>query len=436
MAKVKTNPNPILQRIFGFDSTKHSVWTEIGAGLTTFVTMAYVLAVNPSIMLEAGMDKSAVFTATAIAAALGTLFCALIAKLPFAQAPAMGAISFFTYTVCVSMGYSWQFALTGVFLEGILFIIFSVTGLREWIVNILPEGIRLGIGAGIGVFIAFLGLKNGQIVVASPATFVTVGDLIHGDGLLALIGLLLMSVLIIHKVRGALLIGVVVTTLIGIPMGITHLAYEWVSLPPSMMPIFFQFEWDKVFTIDMLIVVLTLLSMDLFDTLGTILSLTHKTGKISQKSFNRALLCDALATTTGACLGTSTVGTYVESSAGIQAGGRTGLTSFVTALLFLSALFVAPIFLSIPSAAIAPALILVGISMLGGMTSIFKSEDLTEIIPAVITTIMIPFTFSIANGIILGLISYCVVNILTSGFKKVSWQLLILTALISLRFVL
>lgn len=425
-----------MQRLVGFDRQKHRITTEIKAGFTTFIAMAYILAVNPAMLSETGMDYGAAFVATTVAAALGTLLCAFIAKLPLVQAPAMGSNAFFAYTICLTMGYSWQFALTGVLIEGLLFILFSVTGVREWIVNLIPRSIKIGVGAGIGTLIALLGLKNSGIIVASPSTLVSMGDITQGNAALAMIGLLLMSVLIARKIKGALLIGIFITTLIGIPMGITIPNNHLFSMPPSIAPNLFQFEWENIFTTDMLIVVLILLSMDLFDTLGTLMSITQKTGNVSQKQFNRALLCDAIATTAGACLGTSTVGTYVESSAGIQSGGRTGLSSVVTAILLLSALFMAPVFLAIPAAAIGPALFLVGISMIGGAKEIVDGKDLTEVIPAIITMLMIPFTFSIANGIILGMVSYCIVNILNSGFKKVNWQMLIVTIVLSLKFLI
>lgn len=419
----------------GFDPAQHRVITEIGAGITTFIALAYILAVNPSMLAETGMDQGAAFTATALAAALGTLLCALVARLPYAQAPAMGANAFFAYVVCITMGYSWQFALTGVLIEGILFIIFSVTGLREWLVNLIPQSVKIGIGAGIGCLIAFLGLKNSGIIVSSAATYVALGDITSGSALLAVIGLLIMMILVARKVRGAILIGIVATTIIGIPMGITHFQEGFFSMPPSLAPVFCRFEWSGIFTLDMLIVVITLLFMDMFDTLGTLVSLGRKVGTISEKQFRRALLCDAIATTAGACLGTSTVGTYVESAAGIQSGGRTGLTSIVTTLCILLSLFIAPLVLAIPAAAIGPALFLVGISMIDGIRDIDYSDN-TEMIPSIITMLIIPFSFSIANGIILGLIAYTGINLMTSGLKKVSWGLIVLTLLMSVKFII
>lgn len=421
-------------RAVGFDPTQHRVTTEIIAGITTFISLAYILAVNPQMLSLTGMDQGATFSATAIAAAIGTLLCAFLARLPFAQAPAMGANAFFAYTVCLTMGYSWQFALTGVLIEGIIFIIFSVTGVREWIINIIPECVKIGIGVGIGCLIAFLGLKSAGVIVANPGTYIALGDITSGSALLAMIGLIIMSALIVRKVKGALLIGILITTVIGIPMGITHLK-GIVSAPPSLAPVFCHFEWKNILSLDMLIVVITLLSMDMFDTIGTILSLSRKAGNVDQKGLNRALLCDSIATVCGSIVGTSTVGTYVESSSGIQSGGRTGLTSLTTGVLLLISLFLAPLFLSIPAAAIGAALFLVGVSMVEGIKQLYF-HDPAEYIPGLVTMLAIPFTFSIANGIILGMISFTLVNLFTTGFKKVSWGLIILTLVLSLKFVL
>ena len=423
-----------MENIFGFDKRKHQVKTELLAGLTTFIAMAYILVVNPTMLKQVGMDEGAAFTATALAAVVGTLLCSLYAKLPYVQAPAMGPNAFFAFTICISMGYSWQFALTGVLIEGLLFVILSATRVREWLATLIPESIKIALGIGVGIFIAMLGLTNAHVVVADEGTIVGLGDVAHGEALLAIIGILITAVLSVRKVPGALLIGILITTVIGIPMGVTHMPEHWVSLPPSIAPVFCQFDWSQVLSLDMLIVVVTMLSMDIFDTLGTVLALSSKTGQLDQKSFNRVLMCDALATVSGAILGTTTVGTYVESSVGMEYGGKTGLTSFTTAILLLLCLFIAPIFLIIPSAAIAPALFMVGVSMMYMFRQLLKKEDPTETIPAIVTVLIIPFTFSIANGIIFGLISYCVINLLTSGMKKLSWPLLILTLLLTLKF--
>lgn len=431
---MKTSIKELCCKAVGFDPSKHKVTTEIVAGITTFITMAYILVVNPNMLSLTGMDSGAAFTATALAAVVGTLLCAFVARLPFAQAPSMGANAFFAYTVCLTMGYTWQFALTGVLIEGVLFVIFSVTGVRTWIVNIIPESIKIGIGVGIGCFIAFLGLKNAGVIVNHPGTFIALGDITHGSPLLAIIGLMVMAALIVKKVKGALLIGILITTIIGIPMGITHLS-GILSAPPSLSPVFCQFEWDKVLSIDMLVVVITLLSMDMFDTIGTLLTLSRKIGKVPRKNFDKALLCDSIATVCGSIIGTSTVGSYVESSSGIQSGGRTGLTSVVIAFMLLLSLFLAPLFLSIPAAAIGPAMFLVGIAMVEGIR-LLDFTNPSEYIPGLVTMLAIPFTFSIANGIILGLISYTTINILSYGFKKVGWGLIILTLILSIKFIL
>lgn len=426
--------NNLLHILFGFDKKQHKVLTELLAGLTTFIAMAYILVVNPSMLKVIGMDEGAAFTATLLAAVVGTLLCAIYAKLPYVQAPAMGPNAFFAFTICLSMGYSWQFALTGVLIEGILFIILSVTRVREWLAKLIPESIKIALGIGVGIFIAMLGLTNAHVIIADTGTIVGLGDIAHGEALLAILGILITAILSVRRIPGSLLIGIIITTLIGIPLGVTKMPEHWVSLPPSLSPVFCQFDFSQVLSLDMLIVVLTMLSMDIFDTLGTILALTSKTGQLPPKTFNRALMCDALATTIGAVLGTTTVGTYVESSVGMAYGGKTGLTSFTTAMLLLLCLFFAPIFLIIPAAAIAPALFLVGVGMMYMFRQLLIKDDPTELIPAILTILIIPFTFSIANGIIFGLLSYCVINLFTSGFKKLSWPMLILTALLMLKF--
>ncbi len=424
----------LLHTLFGFDKQQHKILTELLAGLTTFIAIAYILVVNPAMLKVVGMDEGAAFTATLLAAVVGTLLCAVYAKLPFVQAPAMGPNAFFAFTICLSMGYSWQFALTGVLIEGLLFVVLSATRVREWLARLIPESIKIALGIGVGIFIAMLGLTNAHVIVADAGTIVGLGDIAHGEALLAIIGILITAVLSVRRIPGALLIGIALTTVIGIPMGVTKLPEHWVSLPPSLSPVFCQFDFSQVLSLDMLIVVLTMLSMDVFDTLGTLLALTAKTGQLPQKTFNRALMCDALATTAGAVLGTTTVGTYVESSVGMAYGGKTGLTSFTTAILLLLCLFFAPVFLIIPAAAIAPALFLVGVGMMYMFRQLLIKEDPTELIPAILTVLIIPFTFSIANGIIFGLLSYCVINLFTSGFKKLSWPMLILTALLMLKF--
>ena len=408
----------MLQKLFGFEPAKTTVRTEIMSGLTTFMTMAYILAVNPNILSDAGMDKGALFTTTALISALATLIMAFYAKLPYALAPGMGLNAFFAYTVCLIMGYSWQFALTAVFIEGIIFILLTISNLRDKIVMALPETIKKSISAGIGIFIAFIGMQQAKIVVNSDATLVTIGDITQGPALLAIIGLVITSALMIHKVKGALMFGILATTIIGIPMGITE--YKgFFNLPPSIEPIFFKFRWDKIFTIDMLIVVFTFLFVDLFDTIGTLLGVSQGSGLIDEKNprgLKKAFMVDAIGTTVGAVMGTSTVTTLVESAAGVKEGGRSGLTAFTTAICFLAALLFSPIFLAIPPSATAPVLVLVGLMMTAAVTKIDFSNYL-EAIPAFICIIFMPLTYSISEGIIWGHVSYVLLCLATGNHK-------------------
>ena len=412
--------SPFFSKLFGFDPQKHNVRTEIIAGITTFLTMAYILAVNPSIfsaLADQGMPTNAVFTATALAAIIGTLVMALYAKKPFALAPGMGLNAFFVYTVCLTMGYSWQFALTAILLEGIIFIILSVTKVRDLIVKAIPDTLKKAIGAGIGLYIAFIGLQNAGIIVNDDATLVTLGDLTTANSVLFTIGLLLTSILVVLKVKGGVLIGILATTLIGIPFGITHLD-GIISTPASIAPVFMKFEWSQIFTLDMLIVVLTFLCIDMFDTIGTVVGVAEKANMIDKdskvESFDKIFLADAIATTAGACLGSSTTTTYIESASGVTEGGRTGLTSFTVVVCFVLALFFSPLFLAIPSAATGAVLVVVGVMMMSPIREIDWS-DYSEAIPAFITATMMPLTYSIAHGILLGIITYVVINACTKN---------------------
>ncbi|MBP5536891.1 MAG: NCS2 family permease, partial [Bacteroidales bacterium] len=397
--------SPFFSKLFGFDNEKHNVRTEIIAGITTFLTMAYILAVNPSIfsaLADQGMPTNAVFTATALAAIIGTLVMALYAKKPFALAPGMGLNAFFVYTVCLTMGYSWQFALTAILLEGIIFIILSVTKVRDLIVKAIPDTLKKAIGAGIGLYIAFIGLQNAGIIVNDDATLVTLGDLTTANSVLFTIGLLLTSILVVLKVKGGVLIGILATTIIGIPFGITHLD-GIISTPASVAPVFMKFEWSQIFTLDMLVVVLTFLCIDMFDTIGTVVGVAEKAHMIDKEnkveSFDKIFLADAVATTAGACLGSSTTTTYIESASGVTEGGRTGLTSFTVVVCFVLALFFSPLFLAIPSAATGAVLVVVGVMMMSPIKEIDWS-DYSEAIPAFITATMMPLTYSIAHGIL------------------------------------
>ena len=428
----------MLNKLFGFDRTQHSIRTEILAGITTFLTMSYILAVNPTIFSALdGMPGGAVFTSTALAAIIGTMMMAFVAKLPFGLAPGMGLNAFFVYTVCMVMGYSWQFALTAVFIEGIIFIIMTVTNLRELIVKSIPATLRYAIGGGIGLFIAFIGMQSSGIIVNNDATLVTLGDITSGSALLAIIGLLITGVLYAKNVRGAMLIGILATTLIGIPMGITEFKGV-ISMPDSIAPIFCKFEWKHVFSLDMLVVVFTFLFIDLFDTVGTLIGVCSRVGLIEKdgsiKNLNKAFMADSVATTAGALLGTSTTTTYVESAAGVAQGGRTGLTAFAIACCFAVTLFFSPLFLSIPSAATAPVLIIVGLLMLEPIRNI-NFADYTEAIPAFICIITMPMAYSISDGILCGMICYVLLNVLCGKFSKLSPMMYILAVLFVLKYI-
>ena len=428
----------MLNKLFGFDSSKHNIRTEMVAGITTFLTMSYILAVNPSMFgLLEGMPAGAVFTTTALAAIIGTLSMAFLAKLPFGLAPGMGLNAFFVFTVCMGMGYSWQFALTAVFIEGILFIIMTITNIREAIVNAIPKNLRYAIGGGIGLFIAFIGMQNAGIIVNDDATLIALGDITSGTALLALIGLVITGVLYALNVKGAMLIGILVTTVIGIPMGITEFK-GIVSTPESIDPIFCKFEWHNIFTLDMLVIVFTFLFIDLFDTVGTLVGVSTKAKMVDENgripNLKQAFMADAIATTAGAMLGTSTTTTYVESAAGVAQGGRTGLTAFSIACCFAIALFFSPLFLSVPGAATAPVLILVGMLMMEPVRNI-DFDDATEAIPAFITLAMMPLAYSISAGIMLGMISYVIINICCGKFKKLTPAMYILAVLFILKYI-
>ncbi|MDA3939371.1 MAG: NCS2 family permease [Spirochaetia bacterium] len=431
-----------MEKLFKLKEHNTTVKVEILAGLTTFMTMAYILIVNPLILADAGMDFGAVFTATAISAAVGTLVMALLANLPFALAPGMGLNAFFAYAVVLGMGYSWQFALTAVFLEGIIFLILTAFNVREAIVNSIPSNIKKAISVGIGLFIAFIGLANAGIIVKSPADglIVALGEVTSGGALLAVIGIVITGILLVFKVRGALLLGIVATTLIGFPMGITHLPAAGSSwAPPSLAPIFFKFDFSNIFSMDMLIVLFTFLFVDMFDTVGTLIGVSTKAGLIDKDGnipkVKAALFADAVGTTVGAILGTSTVTTYVESAAGVAEGGKTGLTAFTAAILFIVALFLSPLFLMIPGAATAPVLVLVGLFMMSPIKEI-DLDNYTESIPAFLTIIMMPLTYSIAEGIMFGMLSYVILKALTGKAKDVHPVTYIVGILFILKYIL
>ena len=429
----------MLKKLFGFDSAQTTIRTEIVAGITTFLTMSYILAVNPTMFGELdGMPMGSVFTSTALAAIVGCLAMALIGKLPFGLAPGMGLNAFFVYSVCMGMGYSWQFALTAVLIEGLIFIVLTLTNVREAIVDAIPMSLRNAIGAGIGLFIAFIGLKSAGVVVDDGATLVALGDITSGSALLAFIGLIITGFLYARNVPGAILLGILVTMIIGIPLGVTEFKGV-MSVPESISPIFCKFEFDKIFSVDMLVVVFTFFFIDMFDTVGTLVGVCTKANMIDEKGniqrVKQAFMADSIATTVGAVLGTSTTTTYVESAAGVAQGGRSGLTAFVVGGCFVVALFFSPLFLSIPSAATAPALIIVGLLMMEQVKYI-PFDDFSESIPAFVCMIMMPLTYSISNGILIGMITYVLMNMICGKFKKLSPAIYVLAVLFILKYIL
>ncbi len=419
------------------------VRTEVLAGVTTFMTMAYILAVNPLILSDAGMDAGGVFTATALSAAISTLVMALYAKYPFGLAPGMGLNAFFAYTVVLGdMQKPWQFALTAILIEGLLFIVLSIFSVREAIFDSIPLNLKNAVSVGIGLFIAFLGLGGAGIIQAGEGTLLGLGDLTSGAPLVAIIGILVTGFLFAKNVKGALLIGILVSTLVGIPLGVTQLPAGMnniMSLPPSVSEVAFKFVgFDEIFSWDMLIVVFTFLFVDIFDTVGTLAGVASKADMLDEDGrlprVGKALTADAIGTIAGACLGTSTVTTFVESASGVAAGGRTGLTALSTAGMFLLSLFFAPLFTLIPAAATAPALVIVGLFMMSPIKEI-DFEDYTESIPAFLTIIMMPFSGSIAEGIVFGMISYVVLKAVTGRFKEVSWTMTIVSILFVARII-
>ena len=427
--------------LLGYDPAKHSVKVEMLAGLTTFLTMSYILAVNPLILCETGMDKGAVFSATVIAAAIATLVMAFYAKMPFALASGMGINAFFAYTLVLVMGYTWQQALAAVLVEGVVFIVLTLFRVREAIVKAIPINLRYSISVGIGLFIAYIGLKNGGIIMASESTMTALAPW-SATTLIAVGGIILGSILLALKVRGALFYTILIMTIVGIPFGVTQLPenFSLISMPHSLEPIAFHIDFSRFTGLDVnyIIVVLTLLFMDLFDTLGTLIGAATGAGMADPKTgrihnLNKALMADAVGTTIGALCGTSTVTTYVESTTGILEGGRTGLTSFTVGMLFLVSLFFSPVFLMIPSAATTSALFLVGVMMLRSIVHI-DFIDFTEAMPSLVTILMMPFTASISEGIVMGLLSYVFLKVCTGRHKELSVVMYILAVLFVLKY--
>ncbi len=460
---IQTNSG-LLEKTFHLKEKGTDVRTEVVAGITTFMTMAYILAVNPSILSAAGMDSGAVFTATALASMIATLMMAAFANLPFVLAPGMGLNAYFAYTVVLQMGYSWEVALTAVFVEGLIFIALSLTNVREAIFNAIPLNIKYAVSAGIGMFIAFIGLQNGKIVQNNDATLVSIFSFKHSlaDGtfpavgitvLLAVVGVLVTAVLLIKKVKGNILWGILITWGLGIVCELTGLYRPnpemgtYSVIPsfaggisiPSLAPTFFKFDFSAILSLNFVVVMFAFLFVDMFDTLGTLIGVASKADMLDENgklpAIQGALLSDAVGTAVGAVLGTSTTTTFVESAAGVSEGGRTGLTAVVSALLFGLSLFLSPIFLAIPSFATAPALIVVGFLMITSITKI-DFDDLTEAVPSYIAIIAMPFMYSISEGISMGIISYVVINLITGNRKKISLLMYILAALFVLKYFL
>ena len=406
-----------------------NIKTEIIAGITTFMTMSYILAVNPAILSEAGMDKGGVFTATILASVIATVMMGIYANHPFALSAGMGLNAYFAYTVVLQKGNSWQFALTAVFIEGIIFLIMSLFKMREKIFNSIPMTLKKAVSVGIGLFIAFIGLSGSQIVVQGKGVPLTLGNLLTPGVAVTVFGLIVTGVLLHKKIKGAILYGIILSTILAIIVGIASLPEKVISIPPSVMPVAMKMEWSKVFTIDMAVTVFAFLFVDVFDTIGTLIGVSTKANMLDKDGnfprVGKALLSDAVGTTVGAMLGTSTITTYVESSAGVSEGGRTGLTAIITSALFMLSLFLAPLFTMIPAQATAPALILVGLFMMSPIREIDFS-DYTEAIPAFLTIVMMPFAYSIAQGIVFGMVSYVILKVLSGKFKDVSILMYIL----------
>lgn len=427
-----------LENFFKLKENSSSIKIEILAGITTFMTMAYILIVNPTILSETGMDKGAVFTATAISAFIATVIMALTANYPFALAPGMGLNAYFAYTIVLGKGLSWQFALTAVLIEGIIFIILTFSNIREKIVNAIPLSLKNAVSAGIGLFIAFIGLFQSGLVTVGKGIPLTLGNLTSAEALLTIFGIFITLFLMIKKIPGGILLGMLITTLLAIPLHVAKVPSHIIGLPSSIEPVFFKFDFKNIFTFNMLVAVFAFLFVDLFDTVGTLVGVASKADMLNEKGelprARQALFSDAIGTTVGSILGTSTVTTFVESATGVAEGGRTGLTALVTAILFLVSLIFEPIFSIIPSCATASALIVVGLFMISNVVKI-DFNDFTEGLPAFLAIIMMPLSYSIANGIVFGIISYTVIKFITGKGKQVSLVMYILAIIFVLRYI-
>jgi len=428
-----------IEKAFGFNPSTMQLKTELIAGATTFLTMSYVLAVNPAVLSATGMDRGALFTSTAIVSAIATLLLAIMAKLPFAQAPSMGLNAFFAYTMCQAMGYTWQQSLAIMLVEGVVFIIITFFNIREMILNSIPETLRYAISAGIGMFIAFIGLKNAGIIVAKQGTFVGLGQFTP-TCLLGIFAILTSGILMARNVKGSLFWSIILTTIVGIPFGVTSLPGNWipVSMPQDLSPIFCKFTFDGIINLKTFLVIFSLLIVNIFDTIGTLMGLAEKTGIVrpdgSIPHVKEAMMSDAIGTTCGAFFGSSTITTYVESASGIAEGGKSGVTSFTVSMFFLIALFLSPVFLLIPSAATSGALVMVGVLMLDSIKEI-DLKDLSESFPAFITMITMVLTYSIADGICLGILSYVFIKLFTGKYSQLNPTLCVLSVLFIINFI-
>ena len=436
-----TTPNPssenMLERMFKLSENKTSFRTELLAGVTTFLTMCYIIIVNPMILSETGMDHGAVFVATCLAAAIGCLVMGIVANYPIALAPGMGLNAYFTYSVCMGMGVPWQTALAAVFVSGLVFIAISMFKIREASVNAIPMSLKLAIGGGIGLFLALIALKNAGVIVDNPATLVGLGDLKQPTVLLALFGFLMVVVLHHFKVRGAIIISILALTAISTAMGLSEFKGVVVEIP-SIAPTFMQMDFEGLFTASLVGVIFVFFLVDLFDSTGTLVGVSHRAGLLKDGKLPRlkkALFADSTAIVAGAALGTSSTTPYIESSAGVAAGGRTGLTAVVVGVLFILCLFLAPLAQSVPGFATAPALLFVGVLMIQGITHI-DWDDITEAVPAFLTIVFMPFTYSIADGIAMGFISYALVKLFTGKAATVPYMVWIVAVLWALKFAL
>ncbi len=434
-----TTPNPssenVLERLFKLSENKTTFRTEVLAGVTTFLTMCYIIIVNPMILSETGMDHGAVFVATCLAAAIGCLVMGIIANYPIALAPGMGLNAYFTYSVCMGMGVPWQTALAAVFVSGLVFIAISMFKIREAIVNAIPMSLKFAIGGGIGLFLALIALKNSGIIVDNPATLVGLGDLKQPTVLLTLFGFLMIVVLHQFKVRGSIIISILVLTAISTLMGLSEFKGV-VGEIPSIAPTFLQMDFDGLFTASLVGVIFVFFLVDLFDSTGTLVGVAHRAGLLQDGKLPRlkkALFADSTAIVAGAALGTSSTTPYIESSAGVAAGGRTGLTAVVVGVLFILCLFLAPLAQSVPSFATAPALLFVGVLMIQGITHI-EWDDITEAVPAFLTIVFMPFSYSIADGIAMGFISYALIKLCTGKASTVPYMVWIVAVLWAIKF--